>query len=64
MFTIAVWLLFSGYAAIYTGIANLLNGMSGPTFMEALGVTAVVAPPGADHPNDRPLVKSPNVQLG
>lgn len=51
MFSLGVYLVFFGYAAVYTGIANLLNGGNGPTYGEALGFQTMVAPPGADKPN-------------
>lgn len=51
MFPLGVVFLFLGYAAVYTGVANLTNGGQGPTLSEALGFTVKLAPPGADKPN-------------
>lgn len=51
MLALAAMLLSAGYALIYTGVANIRNGGSGPTLAEALGFKMAVAPPGADHPN-------------
>jgi len=51
MFPLGVALLNLGYAAVYTGIANILNGGNGPTFAEALGFNRKIAPPGAEKPN-------------
>jgi len=51
VFALGVFLLFTGYAAVYTDYANLANGGQGPTYAEALGFAAKVAPPGAEKPN-------------
>lgn len=44
-------LIALGYAAIYTGAANLHNGGQGPTLLQSLGFAGTVAPPGSDQPN-------------
>lgn len=51
MFPLGVLCLILGYAATYTGAANLGNGGGGPTLAESLGFKTVIAPPGADKPN-------------
>jgi hypothetical protein len=51
VFSAGLAFLFAGYAAVYTGIANLLNGGNGPTFAQSLGFQGgALAPPGADYP--------------
>lgn len=51
MFSLGVLLLNMGYAFIYTGVANLMNGGTGPTLSESMGLPRRLAPPGADKPN-------------
>lgn len=51
MFALGVILLMVGYAGVYTGVANLNNGGTGPRLPEALGFKTAVAPPGSDAPN-------------
>lgn len=51
MFSLGVLLLQFGYAFVYTCIANLMNGGTGPTLSESMGLKARLAPPGADKPN-------------
>lgn len=57
MFPAGAVLMFIGYALIYTGVANLLNGGNGPTFGESLGIQGgALAPPGADKPQRFQLI--------
>ena len=49
MFPLGILVFFASYAMAYTGIANLLNGGSGPTFSESLGFKMRLAPPGANQ---------------
>lgn len=51
MFSIGVLFLIWGYAFLYSGVANLGNGFTGPTPLEALGMHTAIAPAGADAPN-------------
>lgn len=50
MFPIGVALMFLGYAFLYTGTANVLNGGQGPKLFESLGFPQPVAPP-SQKPN-------------
>jgi hypothetical protein len=51
MFELGILLLTLGYAGVYTGSANLINGGMGPRLPEALGFKTAIAPPGSDAPN-------------
>jgi hypothetical protein len=48
MFPVAIALILIGYAMVYTGAANLINGGQGPKLLESLGLKEAIAPPGAD----------------
>lgn len=61
MFGLGALMLGVGYAALYSGLSNALNGGQGPTFFEALGIKTAIAPPGADHPS-KLVPAPPNVQ--
>lgn len=45
MFPLGILMFFMGYAMIYTGLANLLNGNQGPRLSQSLGLQMVLAPP-------------------
>ena len=49
MFFFGVILMYAGYAFVYSGIANLLNGGQGPHLSESLGFKTPLIPPGADR---------------
>jgi hypothetical protein len=52
MFSLGAFLIYFGYAMVYMGIANILNGGNGPTAGEVLGIKGgALAPPGADRPS-------------
>lgn len=61
MFSLAVALIHIGYAFIYTGVANLRNGGTGPTLSEAMGLPTRLAPPGADKPTPTGQAPKPPV---
>lgn len=50
MFPLGVIVFFLGYAFLYTGTANMLNGGQGPKLAESLGFPQPVAPP-SQKPN-------------
>jgi len=58
MFSLGVAFIAAGYAAIFTGVANLRNGGAGPTFLQSLGFrSGAVAPPGSES-GGKPLTRA------
>ena len=51
MFSLGVAMITFGWAAMYAGVANVVNGGNGPTLRESLGLKTAIAPPGANAPN-------------
>lgn len=49
MLGLGVAALILGYAAVYTGISNLLNGGNGPKYFESLGVKNPLSSPATDR---------------
>lgn len=48
MFSLGVFMLWLGYAFVYTAIANIRNGYQGPRLSESLGLRLMIAPPSAE----------------
>lgn len=58
MFPLGILVFFASYAMAYTGVANLLNGGSGPTLSESLGFKMRLAPPGAQQVQSNPIANT------
>lgn len=50
MFALGVAVYIFGYALVYTGLSNLLNGGNGPTLFESLGITGHLSSPADNKP--------------